>query len=290
MAEHEKKPGGAECKKKKFYNGRFATGATAGRSTYKSKVQGLENNTFDVGASSDPVKFSKSLKNIENYIQKTYKDPDDMVKTIQKMKKVSLSFPERPKKTDKDCCDDNGDPDPDAFNMAVFAWKEDYKSMKLRMDKYKGNESNAWALIYDQCSPELKNKLEGTECYNGAKSTNNAAKLLTMIRGYCCQFDILSNEYMVIVVAIKNQFYFFQKTEQSNADYHEDFMAMLEVIEEYGGAGSMTHFPNMLKREIEADGTGMSNATNKQMKEGKKICLREVSCCPHAEWSERSKI
>ena len=43
--------------------------------------------------------------------------------------------------------------------MTIFAWKEDYKSMKLIMDKYKGNESNAWALIYDQCSPELKNKL-----------------------------------------------------------------------------------------------------------------------------------
>ena len=56
-------------------------------------------------------------------------------------------------------------------------------------------------------------------------------------------------------------FYFFHKAEQSNADYHEDFMAMLEVIEEYGGAGSMTHFPNMPKREIEADGTDMSNAT-----------------------------
>jgi len=139
--------------------------------------------------------------------------------------------------------------------MAVFAWKEDYKSMKLRMDKYKGNESNAWALIYDQCSPELKNKLEGTEGYDGAKSTNNVAKLLTMIRGYCCQFDLLSNEYMVIVAAVKNLFYFFQKAEQSNEDYHKDFMAMLEVIEEYGGAGSMTHFPNMLKREIEADGT-----------------------------------
>jgi hypothetical protein len=37
----------------------------AGRSTYKSKVQGLENNTFDVGALSDPAKFSKSQKNIE---------------------------------------------------------------------------------------------------------------------------------------------------------------------------------------------------------------------------------
>jgi hypothetical protein len=53
---------------------------------------------------------------------------------------------------------------------------------------------------------------------------------------------------MVIVAAIKNLFYFFQKAEQSNADYHEDFMAMLEVIEEYGGMGSMTHFPHVLKR------------------------------------------
>jgi hypothetical protein len=90
-------------------------------STYKSKVQGLENDTFHVGAVSDPAKFSKSLRNIKNYIQKTFKHPDDMVKTIQQMKRVSLSYPKKPKRTDKDCCDSNGDPDPDVFDMAVFA-------------------------------------------------------------------------------------------------------------------------------------------------------------------------
>ena len=132
--------------------------------------------------------------------------------------------------------------------MAVFACKEDYMSMKSRIDNYKGNKFNAWALIYNQCSAELKNKLEGMEGYDGAKNTNNVAKLLTMIRWYCCQFDLLSDEYKVIVAAIKNLFYFFQKVEQSNADYHEDFMVMLEAIEEYGGTGSMTHFPNMLKQ------------------------------------------
>jgi len=37
------------------------------------------------------------------------------------------------------------------------------------------------------------------------KSTNDVAKLLTMICDYCCQFqfDFLSGEYMVIVAAIK---------------------------------------------------------------------------------------
>ncbi len=80
----------------------------AGRTTYKSKVAGLENDTFDVGAVSDPAKFSKSLKNIENYIQKTYKSPDDMVKTLQNMKKVILSYSTKPKKQDSQCCDEDG--------------------------------------------------------------------------------------------------------------------------------------------------------------------------------------
>jgi hypothetical protein len=79
---------------------------------------------------------------------------------------------------------------------------------------------------------------------------------------------------MVIVAAIKNLFYFFRKAEQSNADYHQDFMAMLKVIEEYGGAGSMTHFPNMLKQELETIGTDLSKATSEQLKDGKET-IRE---------------
>jgi hypothetical protein len=181
MAEEEKTPGGADNRKKKFY-GRFAKGV-AGRSMYKSKVQGLENNTSNVGASSNPAKFSKLLKYIENYIQKTYKDPDDMMKTIQQMMRVILNYTKKPKKTDAACCKANRDPDLDTSEMAIFAWKENYKSMKSRMDKYKGNKCNAWALIYDQCSTKLKNKLKGLQDYDTTKSGNNMAKLLTMIRG-----------------------------------------------------------------------------------------------------------
>jgi hypothetical protein len=64
------------------------------------------------------------------------------------MKRVIPKYPEKSKKTDAACCNANRDPDPDMFEMAVFAWKEDYKLMKSRMEKFKGNESNAWALIY----------------------------------------------------------------------------------------------------------------------------------------------
>ncbi len=114
--------------------------------------------------------------------------------------------------------------------MAVFAWQEDYKLIKSRMDKYKCNKSNTLVLIYDQCSTEMKNKLKRMQGYNAAKSGNNMAKLLTMICGYCCQFNLLRDEFMAIVAAKKNLYYFFHEAEQSNAGYHKDFMAMLKVI------------------------------------------------------------
>ncbi len=90
---------------------------------YKSAVVGLENNMFNVGAWNDPAKFSKSLRNIKNYKQKTYKEPDDIMKTIQQMKKADLAYPAKPKKDDPECLDDSENPDPDTFEMAVFAWK-----------------------------------------------------------------------------------------------------------------------------------------------------------------------
>jgi hypothetical protein len=212
-----------------------------------------------VGASSDPAKLSRSLKSIENYIQKTYKMPDDIVKAIQQMKRPTLSYPNKPDKAK--CMDAAGQFDKDEHKMAKFTWKEHYKAMRARKDKYIENESNAWALIYDQCAPELKNKLEGMADYDVSKKTNDMVLLLSMIQGYCCQFDTLNDEYMAIVGAIKNLLYFFQKPTQANLDYHKDFMAMLEVIEGYGGAGWLTYFPNMIKKELTTKGVDMDKAS-----------------------------
>jgi hypothetical protein len=156
--------------------------------------------------------------------------------------------------------------------MAKFAWKEDYKGMKYQKDKYNDNKSNAWALIYDQCSPELKNKLKGTSGYDEAKAGNNVIKLLTIIRGYCCQFDTLNNKYMSIVKSLKNLLYFFQKAEQTNSEFHKDFMVLAKVIKEYGEAGLLTHFPSMIRKELSSRNIAyMSKATPNKLKEAKSV-------------------
>ena len=140
MAEQETKVARAAEKKNRYrFNNQGRNQRT--KTNYKSKVTELEDEVFDVGASSDPAKFSKSLKSIENYIQKNYKTCDDIVKAIQQLKRPTLAYPKQ--LTKSQYTDVNGDFDDDAFEMAKFAWKEDYKGMKHQMDKYNDNESNA---------------------------------------------------------------------------------------------------------------------------------------------------
>jgi hypothetical protein len=108
-------------------------GNQAPKTSYKSKVVELKDEVFDVGVSSDPAKFSKLLKSSENYIQKNYKTCNNIVKAIQQLKRPTLNDlrqPTRAEHTKKD-----GTLDKDAFNMAKFAWKEDYKGMKYQKDK-----------------------------------------------------------------------------------------------------------------------------------------------------------
>jgi hypothetical protein len=70
---------------------------------------------------------------------------------------------------------------------------------------------------------------------------------------------------MGLVGAFKNLLYFSQKPTQSNLDYHEDFLALVEVIEEYGGAVSLTHFPNMIKKELLSDNLDVTKATSDEL-------------------------
>jgi len=84
MAEQElKKP--ATTRRPKWHGNWYRRRNQASRGNYKSRLEGLEDNTFVVGTLSNPAKFSKSLTNIETYIQKHYKSPDDIVKALQQM-------------------------------------------------------------------------------------------------------------------------------------------------------------------------------------------------------------
>jgi hypothetical protein len=54
---------------------------------------------------------------------------------------------------------------------------------------------------------------------------------------------------------------------QSTVECPEDFMAMVKVIEKYGGAGLLTYFPNMFKKELKILKADVTSAMPGQKKE-----------------------
>jgi hypothetical protein len=179
MAEQEKKPAVAGKKKHHRFGGR--PNPQPKSSPYTSNMAEVIGNIFDVGATSNPAIFTKSLKNIETYLQRTYKMPDDIFKVIQKMKKPTFDPPEKPDKSK--CVDSVRNYDADECNMAKFTWKEDWKLVKTRQQKYQENKANAWALVYNQCSNKMKVKLDGTSGYDQSKKDYDVIALLAMIQG-----------------------------------------------------------------------------------------------------------
>jgi hypothetical protein len=95
------------------------------------------------------------------------KMPDDIVKAIQKMKKPTFDLLEKPDKSK--CVDSAGNYDANEYKMAKFTWKEDWKLVQ----KYQENKANTWALVYNQCSNEMKVKLNGTSGYEQSKKDND---------------------------------------------------------------------------------------------------------------------
>ncbi len=97
--------------------------------------------------------------------------PDNIVKSIQQRKRPTLAFPAKPTKAT--CVDENNVFNEDEYKMTKFTWKEEYMATLYKKEKYTENELNTWALIYDQCSSELKNKLKGTSRYDASKKDND---------------------------------------------------------------------------------------------------------------------
>lgn len=67
---------------------------------HRSEVQGLEAHTFDVGAAKYVAKFTKSLEEISNYVQKEYSHGGGMIgQAIRDLVAPNLDLPDQPQGT-----------------------------------------------------------------------------------------------------------------------------------------------------------------------------------------------
>jgi hypothetical protein len=172
-----------------------------------------------------------------------YKTPADIVLAVRNRACPNLTRPTHPVKRPN-----QSDPE---FTLDVFDYQEDHKPMNERIKIYDAHESNKWALFFDQCSPSLKTLLKGAPDFQTARASNDVIGLISLIQGYCCQFDHQGHPHMSIAEAFKSLCLAFQQPTQSNNNYFNDFKSLVKVLETYSGSGALGFLPEMIKVELE---------------------------------------
>ena len=128
----------------------------AGQPTKKefvTKVLGLESHTFDIGNAKYAAKYKKTVDAIANYIQREYKGGADIAKAIKELSLPTPQVPGYPKAKAGETVVDPGD---------VYIWQQDVAAVKKQIVQLEENKKRAYALVIEQCSPDLDSKLRSS--------------------------------------------------------------------------------------------------------------------------------
>jgi hypothetical protein len=232
------------------------------RNEFKGAEEALEGHVFDVGAAKHAAQFSKTLEEISNYVQRTYSYGGGLIgQAIADLQTPVIDLPPEPGTAANAALGIAAVP-PTATEL--FMWQEDFKVANKKRITYNENKERAYALVWGQCSQELRNKIKGAADYAAASADQDVIRLLLIIRGFCCSFDDQRQGTWALQQAKKRVFLYVQDGQQSNAEYMENFLALVRVVETYGGTWGEE--PGLIRAKLQAANVAdVDNPTEAEM-------------------------
>ena len=142
---------------------------------YKSSVSEIAHDTFNVGQSKYAAQFGRSRKNVANYLQKTITDEGYLVaQAVRTGEEQEVTLPPDVDPNDQD---------------AVRVRNVKVNAAAKRMGKLDAANKRGFAIVYDQCSPGVRDKLEASESRAAIESGQLLHELIGAIERICVGFD-----------------------------------------------------------------------------------------------------
>ena len=170
---------------------------------HKLTISEIANNTFNTGHNKFVAQFTELQKNIANYFQWSSAAEGYLVaETVRTGKKQMIELPAS--------VDENA-PDKDDLNIIR---NEEIKSVAKRQQKLGELLMKGFAMVYEQCSREVKEKLENTKNWEAIQSEQCLHSLIQKIKRICVGFDDHKQDAFNLVQALKALFLYTQSEKE----------------------------------------------------------------------------
>jgi hypothetical protein len=124
---------------------------------------------------------------------------------------------------------------PNAANLTIIR-AEEVKTIAKRRLKLQDSLKKGYATVYDQCSQEVRDKLEVTEDWERTQRNQSLHKLIQKIEHICVGFDDHKQEVFNLVQALKMLFLFMQGEKDTVDKYGRNFLSLWDMVEAFGGS------------------------------------------------------
>jgi hypothetical protein len=255
-----------------------ATGGPHGK--FKGKTPRIENNIFDNTGAHDAVNFHCSLKHITDHLQLSC--GNEISEAIRTVTPVIIDIPAVPMVK----------PDPNdplratmipVTKIDIFLWKEKHKKASVKLDKYKEDMAHTFIIIFHQCTPSLKNKIEAADNFLAIRAAQDPFTLLKLIQSLCCSYIAKMQSFMATVASHKHLFTYYQQDGDDNHKYYQEFCTHVKTLKTHGRIGAIGITPTFLTAKLKdlaiADTISSANPTDPERLLAIKQCRDEFLGC-----------
>ena len=116
---------------------------------------------------------------------------------------------------------------------------EEVKTVAKRRLKLGEALKKGYATVYDQCSQEVRDKLESTDDWDKTQKEQSLEELIRKIERICVGFGDHKQEVFNLVQAVKTLYLYTQGEKESVEEYGRNFKSLWDTVEAFGGSPGM---------------------------------------------------
>ncbi len=123
----------------------------------------------------------------------------------------------------------------DADNQKIIR-EEAVRAIAKRKAKLDNALKKGFATVYNQCSLEVRDKLEASDEWNKVQREQSLHDLISKIERICVGFDDHKQEVFNLVQALKTLFLYTQTEKESVDEYAHNFKSLWDKVEAFEGS------------------------------------------------------
>jgi hypothetical protein len=153
---------------------------------------------------------------------------------------------------------------------------EEVKTVAKRRLKLEDALKKGYTTVYNQCSQEVKDKLEATNNWECIQQDQSLHELIQKVKRICVGFDNHKQEVFNLVQVLKMLFLYTQGEKDGIDQYGHNFRSLWDTVEAFGG------LPGVHKGLVEAlvknpsQVNDVNNVTPKERREAEETACKAV--------------